>query len=124
MSDTVKLIIEIPKGAYKACIALKSDSDDGIVGLCAVNAIGNGIPLDDVKAEIEQGICTANNDYDKGRNYGLYMATQILDNIGKAEKTDERNCEICEHYKPDKRGNYSCEKWECDFKEMRELRDE
>lgn len=39
-------------------------------------------------------------------------------------ETEKRNCEICEHYKPDDRGNYSCEKWECDFKEMRELRNE
>ena len=36
-------------------------------------------------------------------------------------KTEKRNCEICEHYKPDDRGKYSCEKWECEFKEMREL---
>lgn len=38
-------------------------------------------------------------------------------------ETEERNCEICEHYKPDNRGKYSCEKWECEFKEMRELRE-
>ena len=36
-------------------------------------------------------------------------------------ETEKRNCEICEHYKPDDRGKYSCEKWECEFKEMREL---
>ena len=38
--------------------------------------------------------------------------------------TESRNCEICEHYKPDERGIYSCEIWECDFKELRELGDE
>ena len=45
MSDTVKLIIEIPKQAYELCKTLKSDSDDGIIGICAVNAIANGTPL-------------------------------------------------------------------------------
>ena len=83
MSDTVKLIIEIPKQAYELCKTLKSDSDDGIIGICAVNAIGNGTPLDDVKAEIEQTI----KDYDKSGDYrrvrGLWMALEILNNIGK-----------------------------------------
>lgn len=35
--------------------------------------------LDKIKAEIEQAYCKVENDYDKGRNYGLYMATQIID---------------------------------------------
>jgi predicted GNAT superfamily acetyltransferase len=35
--------------------------------------------LDKIKAEIGQGYCVVNNDYDQGRNYGLYMATQIID---------------------------------------------
>lgn len=35
--------------------------------------------LDKVRAEIEQGYCEVNNDYDRGRNYGLHMATQIID---------------------------------------------
>ena len=45
MNDTVKLIIEMPKQVYELCKTLKSDSDDGIIGLCAVNAIANGTPL-------------------------------------------------------------------------------
>lgn len=49
MSEKVKLIIEIDKRAYKGCQKLRTNDDDGIVGLCAVNAIANGIPLDDVK---------------------------------------------------------------------------
>ena len=36
--------------------------------------------LDKIRADIEQAYCKAENDYDKGRNYGLYMATQIIDN--------------------------------------------
>ena len=35
--------------------------------------------LDKIRAEIEEGYCVVNNDYDHGRNYGLYMATQIID---------------------------------------------
>lgn len=34
--------------------------------------------LDKIRAKIEQGYCEVNNDYDHGRNYGLYMATQII----------------------------------------------
>ena len=35
--------------------------------------------LDKIKAEIEQAYCKVTNDYDHGRNYGLYIATQIID---------------------------------------------
>ena len=54
MTTTVKLIIEIPKVAYGACKALKTDNDQEILTFCVVNAVANGTPLDDVKAEIEQ----------------------------------------------------------------------
>lgn len=54
MTDTVELIIKIDKRAHKACQELRTNNDDGIIGLCAVNAIADGIPLDDVKAEIEK----------------------------------------------------------------------
>ena len=37
------------------------------------------VVLDKIRAEIEQGYCPVNNDYDCGRNCGLYMATQIID---------------------------------------------
>lgn len=35
--------------------------------------------IDKIRAEIEKCYCTVTNDYDHGRNYGLYMATQIID---------------------------------------------
>ena len=35
--------------------------------------------IEDIKAEIESGRVKVENDYDHGRNYGLYMATQIID---------------------------------------------
>ena len=44
--------------------------------------------LDKIKTEIEQSCCTPNNDYDHGRNYGLYMATQIIDKY-KIESEDK-----------------------------------
>ena len=45
----------------------------------AVEALEQELILDKIKAEIEKCYCTVNNDYDHGRNYGLYMATQIID---------------------------------------------
>lgn len=43
--------------------------------------------LDKIRSEIEQGYCTVNNDYDHGCNYGLYIATQIIDKY-KAESEE------------------------------------
>jgi len=42
--------------------------------------------LDKIRAEIEQSYCTVNNDYDHGRNYGLYMATQIIDKYKEVDR--------------------------------------
>jgi hypothetical protein len=81
MSDTVKLIIEMPKAMYE-CIQNKTYCGS------LYEYLEKGIPLDDVKAEIIQSCCMPYNNYDQGRNYGLYMATQILDNIGKTESED------------------------------------
>lgn len=35
--------------------------------------------LDEIKATIEQSYCKVENDYDRGRNYGLYIASGIID---------------------------------------------
>lgn len=43
--------------------------------------------LDKIRAEIEQAYCKVANDYDHGRNYGLYMAIQIIDKY-KAEGSE------------------------------------
>lgn len=45
--------------------------------------------LDKIRAEIEQAYCKVANDYDHGRNYGLYMAIQIIDKY-KAESEDKK----------------------------------
>lgn len=89
MSDTIKLIIEIPKQAKQAFdIAndLKGGYYDygGIIG----NAIKNGIPLDDVKAEIAEKYANTHHMYP---NYasGLSYAYAIIDkHISKAESED------------------------------------
>lgn len=89
----MKLIINILEDVYTRLFDNGiQDNEIAVDDVCEMaRALRIGIPLDTVKAEIEQGICTAKNDYDKGRNYGLYMATQILDNINKAEKGGEAN---------------------------------
>lgn len=43
--------------------------------------------LDKIRAEIEQGYCEVEDDYDRGRNMGLYIAMQIIDHY-KAESED------------------------------------
>lgn len=90
MSDTVKLIIEIDKRAYKACQELRTNNDDGIIGLCAVNAIAKGTPLDDIKAEIEK---LNSVDYGSMFSYESHNGARdmkrdildIIDSIGNSE---------------------------------------
>lgn len=69
MSDTVKLIIEIDKRAYKACQELKTNNDDGMVGLCAVNAIADGTLLDSNsdRAEVRAYFDGESFGWDEGR---------------------------------------------------------
>lgn len=93
MSDTVKLIIEISKEDYKEV------KDYGINMFPTVaQVIRNGIPLDDVKAEIEKQIerdfAFAETETLKvpchyGIANGLQNAIRFLDNIGKAESEDK-----------------------------------
>ena len=55
----------------------------------AIKALEKESILDKVRAEIEKCYCTVTNDYDHGRNYGLYMATQIIDKY-KAETEGDK----------------------------------
>lgn len=43
--------------------------------------------LDKIMKEIEKAYCKVEDNYDKGRNYGLFMATQIIDKY-KAEREE------------------------------------
>ena len=92
----MKIIIDIPKEAYEY---VKATSYLGwlTTGEYAY-VIQNGIPLDDVKAEIEKQIErdfafseteTLKVPCHYGIANGLQNAIRILDNIGKAESEDK-----------------------------------
>lgn len=53
----------------------------------AIKALEREPVLDKIREEIEQAYCKVVDDYDKGRNYGLYLAAQIIDNY-KLESED------------------------------------
>ena len=95
MSETVKLIIEIPKVEYELIVG----EHEVIVGsgVCELKtlpkAVAEGIPLDDVKAEIEKN-CDRINSIASVLSYPQHREIQellceILDNIGKAESEDK-----------------------------------
>lgn len=87
MSDTVKLIIEIPKEYHDK---LKFLVHERGVSFCPYVVIANGTPLDNVKAEIEQNaypIVYGVNNHEKGMT--LYGILQVLDNIGKESEDNQ-----------------------------------
>lgn len=86
MSETVKLIIEIPSIDYEylknnCIIPIKYDNH-------IYEAILNGTPLDTVKAEIEKKYREAEfmDEFSGGCNYAINEVLEILDSIGKGEK--------------------------------------
>ena len=83
MSDKVKLIIEIPKDYYEI---IKHNVENHLTDYRPFEIIGNGIPLDDVKAEIKEHRDSWEKDgyYDEAD--ALNIALKIIDKyIGKAE---------------------------------------
>ena len=76
MSDTVKLIIEIPKPMYESI-------QNGTYCGTLYEELKNGIPLDDVKAEIRE----QQKEYQEW-GWAFDDVLEILDNIGK----DCRDC--------------------------------
>ena len=82
MSDTVKLIIELPTDKY---LSVKTN----IINDFIYDAVKHGIPLDDVKAEIETDLSGDMFD-DYGNETDLHKVLwEILDNVGKAESEDK-----------------------------------
>ena len=80
MSDTVKVIIEIPKDIYARCKEYKLWSYDAET---LEGAVAQGTPLDDVKAELER----ANRMYPY-TNHGILEAIAIIDkHIDNAESS-------------------------------------
>ena len=57
-------------------------SDEQIIEVA--DALTKGA-ISQLRGEIEQGKCEVNNDYDRGRNYGLFMVTQIIDKYAESE---------------------------------------
>lgn len=84
MSETIKLIIEIPKDIYESCKNLWFYDAETLEG-----AVVQGIPLDDVKAEIEKK-CDRINSIASVLRYPQHREIQellceILNNIGKGD---------------------------------------
>jgi len=86
MSDTVKVIIEIPKEIYERCKEYKLWSYDAET---LEGAVAQGIPLDSVKAEIE-ALSNANPSYwHSGDMVEREEVLEILDNVTNAESEDK-----------------------------------
>ena len=86
MNDTVKLIIEISKDYYEI---LKCEVEENQTDYYPFIVIGNGIPLDDVKAEIEKK-CDRINSIASVLRYPQHREIQellceILASIGKGD---------------------------------------
>lgn len=88
MSDNIKLIIEMPKEDYEFTKGAKTARV--FPSEYYVKLILNGIPLDDVKAEIDkaQEPYKTSTAYDEGVRFGLMLAYQIIDKY-KAESEDK-----------------------------------
>jgi hypothetical protein len=70
--DTVEEMKQEPKSECEQDHAILKAYSDG------ANEV-----LDKIRAEIEKGYCEVDDAYDQGRNYGLYIATQIIDKYRK-----------------------------------------
>lgn len=86
MSDTVKLIIEIPKTTYEDLKQGKIYSSLCEAPQGVVEGIRDGIPLDNVKAEIEAKEMVETNIERQFYNMALGDVIEIINNIGKADK--------------------------------------
>ena len=73
----MKLIIDIDEEIYKSIkIGMRNRDDMAEIG----EAVENGIPLDDLRAEIaDLADSDAYGDYQQGFNFGLMRAAQIID---------------------------------------------
>ena len=76
MSETVKLIIEIPKELHEALLNGYEEPYSRMFS----DVVKNGIPLDDVKAEM-----TALRYGSDTYKHAIDDVIEILDNIGKGE---------------------------------------
>ena len=91
MNDTIKLIIEMPTEMFQEM------RDNDLINVKTLNksikAIENGIPLDDVKAEIKEKCDLINDSIASELSYPHHREIQellceIIASIGKAESED------------------------------------
>ena len=58
----------------------------------SIRAIPSAEPkIDRIKMAIQEAYCNPQNDYDRGRNYGLHMAIQIMLNAVRGEQDEADN---------------------------------
>ena len=91
MSDTVKLIIEIPKSALEL---LNTTGVDWLDAEHILSAVAHGTPLDDVKAEIED--CSFDYYFEYGEYIGenpiqhrICMTDKVLEILSEYQKGGE-----------------------------------
>ena len=89
MSDTIKIIAEVDREYYQI---IKRDVENHLTDFYPFEIIGNGIPLDDAKAEIEKK-CDRINSIASILSYPQHREIQellceILASIGKAESEE------------------------------------
>lgn len=77
--DQKKETIEILKDLWRYEHSEYSEKDIRKALDIAIKALEREPVLDKIREEIEQAYCIVRDDYDKGRNYGVYMAIQIID---------------------------------------------
>lgn len=78
----MKVVVDIPNWLYDAMMGHREPIYSQSLG----DAVRDGTPLDDVKAEISR---KANSgQWSEAVVYGMAKAVAIIDNIGKAESED------------------------------------
>ena len=80
----MKLIIDIPKGTYKA---IEVGTINQVLEYKVWNAIKNGTPLDDVKAEIDKEWACTHHMYPEYAS-GLARASEIIDKCTEKESEE------------------------------------
>lgn len=94
--ELTKVIITIPKDKYQYIQELEYGNTDYATTRMLYHAIKKGTPLDSVKAEIITERHNLADTKEWGRYYGLGIALEILDNIGKADMSG-KSCSTCKN---------------------------
>lgn len=90
MSDTIKIIAEVDREYYQI---IKRDVENHLTDFYPFEILGNGIPLDDVKAEIKEKCDLINDSIASELSYPHHREIQellceIIASIGKAESEE------------------------------------